>query len=100
MPRKPYQRYSKEFKLEAIRLVETTDRPVTHVARELGLRVNQIYKWKKQLEGKGEEAVFPGKGRQAQANAELTRLRKELALAREEIEILKKAAAYFAREVR
>ena len=100
MPRKPYQRYSKEFKLEAIRLVESTDRPVSHVARELGLRVNQIYKWKKQLEGKGEDGAFPGKGKQAGADAETARLRKELALAREEIEILKKAAAYFAREVR
>ena len=38
MARKPYQRYSKEFKLEALRLVESTDRPVTHAARELGLR--------------------------------------------------------------
>jgi len=99
MPRRPYQRYSKEFKLEALRLVESTDRPVTHVARELGLRVNQIYKWKKQLEGHGEEAAFPGKGRQAGAEAENARLRKELAVAKEEIEILKKAAAYFAREL-
>ena len=55
MSRKPYQRYSKEFKLEAIRLAAECDKPVTAVARELGLRVNQIYKWKQQLETRQEE---------------------------------------------
>ncbi|NJN05834.1 MAG: transposase [Rhodobacteraceae bacterium] len=62
MPRKPYQRYSKEFKLEALRLVDSAERPVSHIARELGLRVNQIYKWKKQLESGGKEDAFPGRG--------------------------------------
>lgn len=100
MPRKPYQRYSKEFKLEALRLVESAERPVTHIARELGLRVNQIYKWKKQLESGGEEVAFPGRGRQSGTEAENSRLRKELAQAKEDVAILKKAAAYFAREVR
>jgi len=99
MPRKP-QQFSKEFKLEALRLVDTSDRPVTHIARELGLRVNQIYKWKKELEGRGEEAAFPGTGRQAGDDSENARLRKELAQAKEDIAILKKAAAYFARDVR
>ena len=56
MSRKPYQRYSKAFKLEAIRLAEETDKSVTQVARELGIRVNQIYNWKQQLESKGESA--------------------------------------------
>lgn len=69
MSRKAYQRYSKEFKLGAIRLTEQSDNPVTAVARELGLRVNQIYKWKRQLEAKGEEVAFPGKGRQAGVEA-------------------------------
>ncbi len=60
MSRKKYTRYSKEFKLEAIRLADESDKPVTQVARELGLRVNQIYKWKKQLEEKQDDA-FSGK---------------------------------------
>jgi transposase len=97
MSRKPYQRYSKTFKLEAIQLAEESETPVTQVARELGIRVNQIYKWKQQLESKGEGA-FPGKGRQAGLEAENARLRRELALAKEETAILKKAAAYFAKE--
>ena len=50
---KSYKRYSKEFKVEALRLVEDSDKPVTQVARELGLRQNQIYRWRKELESKG-----------------------------------------------
>ena len=99
MARKPYKRFSKEFKIEAVRLAEESDKPVTQIARELGLRQNQIYKWKKQLEAQGETA-FPGTGKIADSDPEKTRLRQELALAKEEIDILKKAAAYFARELR
>jgi transposase len=97
MARQPYKSYSKEFKIEAVRLAEQSDRPVTQIARELGVRQNQIYKWKKQMEAHKEKA-FPGKGREA--DEETARLRRELAVAKEEIEILKKAAAYFARSVR
>ncbi|MEM7391763.1 MAG: transposase [Verrucomicrobiota bacterium] len=99
MARKPYQRYSKEFKIEAVRLAEESDKPVAQVAREPGIRQNQIYKWKKQLEGKG-EAAFPGKGHTAEVDPKKAQLRKDLTAAKEEIEILKKAAAYFARDVR
>ena len=62
MARKPYKRFSKEFKIEAIRLAEESAKPVTQIARELGIRQNQIYKWKKQLEAQGEVA-FPGTGK-------------------------------------
>ncbi len=64
MSRKKYQTYSKEFKIEAVRLAEQSDKPVTQVARELGIRQNQIYKWRKQLEAYQEKA-FPGKGRRS-----------------------------------
>ena len=97
MAKKKYARYSKEFKLEAIRLAEESSKPVTAIARELGVRVNQIYKWKKQLEAKGETA-FPGSGRQLGLEAENARLRRELKAAQEEAEILKKAAAYFRKQ--
>ena len=60
MSRRKCQSYSREFKLEAIRLSEESDNPVTQDAKELGLRVNQIYKWKKQLEEKQSDA-FPYK---------------------------------------
>ncbi|MDH3647732.1 MAG: transposase [Gammaproteobacteria bacterium] len=97
MTKKTYQRYSKEFKLEAIRLAEEPGKVASQVARQLGLRVNQIYKWKQQLESTG-EAAFPGKGRQDRLKTENARLRRELAATQEENAILKKAAAYFAKE--
>ncbi len=96
---KKYQRYSKEFKLEAIRLAQTGDKPITEVARALGIRVNQIYKWKDQLAEK-QDAAFPGQGQQLGKDAELTGLKRENARLREENEILKKAAAYFAKELK
>lgn len=97
MSRNPYKTYSREFKIEAVRLAEQSDRPVTQIARELGVRQNQIYKWKKQLEAHPSKA-FPGKGQPV--DDETARLKRELAVAKQEIEILKKAAAYFARELR
>lgn len=96
MVKRPYAKYSREFKLEAIRLAEESDKPVTQVARELGLRVNQIYKWKKQLEVKQDDA-FPGKGRTSDKDDEIRRLKKELSAMREENEFLKKTAIFFAR---
>lgn len=99
MAEQKYKRYSKEFKLEAVRLAQTGDKPVTQVARELGVRVNQLYKWQKELGEKADDA-FPGKGRQASKDAELTALRRELDRVKAENEILKKAAAYFARELK
>lgn len=98
--RKPYKKYPKEFKLEAVRLMESSDRPTAQIARELGVARNRLYKWKEQLKRKGELA-FPGKpGRppKEQQSADVT-LRQENARLKEEVEILKKAAAYFAREL-
>jgi len=91
------QRFTKEFKLEAVRLWKSSGRPATAVARELGLRRNHLYKWQTELETHG-QAAFPGKGGRAHSVDELTRLRRENARLREERDILKKAAAFFSRE--
>lgn len=92
------KRFSKEFKLEAVRQLQAGDKPAATLARELGVARNQIYKWQEQL-SKNDEAAFPGPGRRIQnKDAEIARLKKELEIAREEAEILKKAAKYFARE--
>ncbi|MGH8731991.1 MAG: transposase [Burkholderiales bacterium] len=91
------QRFTKDFKLEAIRLWKSSGRPAAGVARELGLRRNHLYKWQHELETHG-EASFPGKGGRAHRADEVTRLRRENARLREERDILKKAAAFFARE--
>lgn len=92
------QRFSKEFKLEAVRLMHHSGRPAVEIARELGIRRNQLHKWAGEVEAQGEGA-FPGPGRQAPPAAEVARLRRELARVTEERDILKKAAAYFAKEL-
>ena len=98
--RKPYQVYTKEFKQEAVRLMEKSNRPPTEIAMELGIRRNQLYKWKEQLAAQGEQA-FKGRGRpRKEDQSELTTLQQENDRLREENEILKKAAAYFARELK
>ncbi len=91
------QRFTTDYKLEAIRLWKSSGRPAAAVARELGLRRNHLYKWQTELETHG-EAAFPGTGGRPQSADELTRLRRENARLREERDILKKAARYFARE--
>lgn len=94
-----YKKYTKAFKVEAVWMAAASTKPVTQIARELGVRQNQIYKWRKELESHGETA-FPGKGHTADEDSEVVKLREELAYAKEEIEILKKAAAYFAKNIK
>jgi transposase len=93
-------RFSKEFKLEAVRLLELGQKPATDLAMELGIARNQLYKWQKQLGKVGTEHAFRGPGRKpGDERDEVERLRAELKRVTEERDILKKAAAYFAREL-
>jgi len=55
--RKPYKTYTKEFKEEAVRLMESSDKPAAEIAMELGIRRNQLYKWREQILAKGEDAL-------------------------------------------
>lgn len=94
------QRFSKEFKLEAVRLLKQGKKPASELALELGVRRNQLYKWEEQLVKKGDGA-FRRRGRKpATQEDEVTRLRRELERVTEERDILKKAAAYFAKELK
>ncbi len=93
-------RFSKEFKLEAVRLLELGQKPATQLAMELGIARNQLYKWQAQLGKVGKEQAFRGPGRKpGDEQSETERLRAELKRVTEERDILKKAAAYFAREL-
>ncbi len=95
--RKPYTTYSKEFKLEAIRLMNETNRPASQIAMELGIRRNQLYKWKEQMAKKGDVPTAK-RGRPKKVDeSEVSKLKRENKRLREDNEILKKAAAYFAR---
>lgn len=87
------KRYPEEFKLEAVRQVVDRGYPVAEVSSRLGVTTHSLYAWVKKY--------GPDKDKyQAQADeqAELKRLRKELARVTEERDLLKKAAAYFAKE--
>lgn len=98
-PERVRQRFSREFKLEAVRLLEQGGKPATQLAMELGIQRNRLYKWQKELGAKG-DAAFLGTGRKpASQQSEVERLKAELKKVTEERDILKKAAAYFAKEL-
>jgi transposase len=83
-----------------VRLLELGEKSAAQLAVELGVRRNQLYKWQAQLSSKGPAQAFRGPG--AKHLSELTeveRLRRELKRVTEERDILKKAAAYFAKEL-
>ena len=89
--------YTREFKIEAVRRVLEDGLTQRHVAEELGISANTLATWKQHFLSDPEHS-FPGHGKQKPDDAELTRLRRENARLKREMEILKKAAAYFARE--
>jgi transposase len=89
------KRYSKEFKLEAVRLLETSGKSGHEIEDDLGIGRGQIYRWRRQLQEDGNRA-FPGNGRPR--DEELYRLKKALAEIKEERDILRKALAIFSKK--
>jgi transposase len=73
---KPQPSYSKEFKQEAVRLVETSGKGKSAIARDLGISDSALCKWCKEFGMHGEQA-FPGKGHQTALEEEVRRLQKE-----------------------
>ena len=96
---KKRRQYTKEFKIEAVRLIIEEGRPISEVARELGIGENLLHRWKKKYE-EGKIDPFPGQGRLSPEDEELRRLRRENERLRMEHEILKKAVAIFSEEPR
>jgi transposase len=95
--------FSAEFKAEAIRLVKAGVKPVTQLARELDVPRQLLHSWVRKFDrdaGKSASDIFPGHGKRPADEAEVERLRRELAQAKEDIEILKKATAFFAKHHR
>jgi transposase len=89
--------FSKEFKLEAVRLMTEGGHSISQVARDLGIRDTILGRWKKNWE-QDRDAAFPGKGQVKPAEAELRHLRRENERLRMERDILKKAAAIFSKD--
>ena len=93
--KRQYKTYTKAFKEEAIALVNDQGYTVPEAAQSLGLRANLLYGWKQQFEDKQSGAALADDER-----SELMKLRKENKQLRMEKEILKKASAFFAREMK
>jgi transposase len=90
--------FTREFKVEAIKLVTEKGYSVTEAARSLGIGQTLLRSWKLALESNGDEA-FPGQGKLPASEEEVQRLRAENKRLQMECDILKKATAFFAREV-
>jgi len=88
---KERRKYSKEFKMEAIRLYENGERTVSEVERELGITQGLLWKWKADLEKqpkKGE--AFPGNGKLTDTDARIRQLEREVAQLKEDHEVRRK----------
>ncbi len=95
MERKARRAFTREFKLEAVRMAAVDGRPKAQIARQLGIRVNQLRKWRQEFEAENARAHSKNP---PVATDEVEQLRREIARLRTENEILKKAAIYFAKE--
>ena len=93
--KRTYKQYPKEFKEEAVALVREQGYSVADAAKSLGIATNMLYKWKEKI-----EAAEAGESLGEDEKAELKRLRKENKELRMEKEILKKASAFFAKEMK
>lgn len=94
MSKRNARSYDKEFKLNAIKLYLESGRGYRQIGDELGVPQATLAGWVGDYKKDGQNS-FPGKGHQKAEDAELAKLRKELAIAREERDILKKALGIF-----
>lgn len=88
--------YTREFKLEAVHLLETSGKSASQLERELGIGAGGLSRWKRDLAEEGEQA-FPGHGRLAPDQERVRQLERENEILRQERDILKKAIAIFSR---
>lgn len=92
-------KYTPEFKREAVRMMIEDGLSVPEVSRKLGVRENQLYGWRKKFREQGAEA-FPGSGRLSPLEEENRRLKAEVKRLEMERDILKKASAFFASQMK
>jgi transposase len=97
LEKRPRKSYTREYKLNAVRLTIGGDASVAQVARDLGLNKNTLHNWRRQYR-QDEQDVFPGKGKLKPADDELRQLRRENQTLRDEVKFLKRAAVWLARE--
>ena len=91
------RRFTREFKLEAVKLIKEGGVTVAQAARDLGVHGTVLRNWVKSFAEDAQQA-FPGHGQMKPEEAEIARLKREVTKLKAERDILKKAAAYFAKE--
>lgn len=94
MSKRKVRKYDNDFKKNAINLCLNNNLSYREIAKDLGVPISTLASWVEAYQKDGKEA-FPGKGHLKPSDAELSQLRKELAIAREERDILKKALGIF-----
>jgi transposase len=92
--KKTRRQYTREFKLEALRLLETSGKSAAQIERDLGIGSGNLYRWKRKLLQDGQEA-FPGHGRRTPEQEHIRQLERENEVLRQQRDILKKAVAIF-----
>ena len=92
--KKTRRTYSREFKLEAVRLAETSGKSLSQIERDLGIPSGNLWRWKRKSAADGEDA-FPGHGRQTPEQERIRRLERENEILRQQRDILKNAVAIF-----
>jgi len=88
-------KYNTEFKEQAVKMVISSDKSTSQIARDLGIKTTTLYSWVNKM--KSADVLETGQSNE-QMFDELVRLKKELAEVKEQRDILKKATAYFAKE--
>ena len=91
------RKFTREFKLEAVRLIKQRGVSFAQASQDLSVHVSQLRVWVKAFADDPQQA-FPGQGQMKPEHAEIARLKREVIKLKAERDILKKAAAYFAKE--
>src|SRR5574340_895075 len=91
------RQFTREFKLEAVRLIKERGVSVAQASQDLGVHQSQLRDWVKKF-ADDPAHVFPGHGQMKPEQLEIARLKREVIKLKAERDILKKAAAYFAKE--
>ena len=101
---KKRRQFTREVKLEAVRLVEESGQSIGQVARDLGINDSVLRRWRARIlaegVGKSPTDLFPGNGKLTTQDEEIRRLRREVQILTQERDFLRKTAAYFAKESR
>jgi transposase len=93
------KKYTKEFKLEAIKMYENSERTASEIERELGITNGLLSRWKQRLDKvPRKEEVFPGNGKMMDSEARIRQLERENLQLRQDKDILKKVLEMFSKD--